>query len=39
VNDRAIVIQHGFELSEFKALLGKLGVPTEIGSGALSTEE
>ena len=39
VNDRAIVIQRGNELSEFKDLLTKLGVPTEIYSGALPTAE
>ncbi len=39
VNDRAIVIQRGFELSEFNALLAKLGVPTKICSGALPTAE
>ena len=39
VNDRTIVIQRGFELSEFNALLAKLGVATEICSGALPTAD
>ena len=39
VNDRTIVIQRGFELSEFNALLAKLGVATGICSEALPTAE
>ena len=39
VNDRAIVIQRGNELSEFVALLADLGVPTDVFSGGLPTAE